>query len=61
VCHYVITVEFDDGQLATSQYSSPSDVRSKLAEVINDLTDEDGFEHFRSVTVTQAASVTQAA
>jgi hypothetical protein len=55
VCHYVITVEFDDGQLATSQYSSPAAVRIKLAEVVNDLTDEDGVEHFRSVTVTQAA------
>jgi hypothetical protein len=28
---------------------------TKLAEVVNDLTDEDGIEHFRSVTVTQAA------
>src|ERR1700722_14242307 len=55
VCHYLITVEFDDGQLATTQYSSPSDVKTKLAEVVNDLTDEDGIEHFRSVTVTQAA------
>ncbi len=52
---YLITVEFDDGQLATSEYSSPSDVRTKLAEVVKDLTDEDGIEHFRSVTVTQAA------
>jgi hypothetical protein len=55
VCQYLITVEFDDGQLAVSEYSSPSDVRTKLAEVVNDLTDEDGIEHFRSVTVTQAA------
>jgi hypothetical protein len=55
VCRYLITVEFDDGQLATTQYESPSDVRTKLAEVVNDLTDEDGIEHFRSVTVTQAA------
>jgi len=53
--HYLITVEFDDGQLATTQHSSPNDVKTKLAEVVNDLTDEDGFEHFRSVTVTQAA------
>jgi hypothetical protein len=53
--HYLITVEFDDGQLATSLYSSPSDVKTKLAEVVSDLTDEDGIEHFRSVTVTQAA------
>ena len=51
----VPAVEFDDGQLATTQYSSPGDVRTKLAEVVNDLTDEDGIEHFRSVTVTQAA------
>ena len=55
MCHYLITVEFDDGQLATTQYSSPSDVKTKLAEVVNDLTDADGIEHFRSVTVTQAA------
>jgi hypothetical protein len=55
MCRYLITVEFDDGQLATTQYSSPSDVRTKLAEVVNDLTDEDGVEHFRSVTITQAA------
>jgi hypothetical protein len=47
MCHYLITVEFDDGQQATTQYSSPSEVRTKLAEV--------GIEHFRSVTVTQAA------
>jgi hypothetical protein len=55
MCHYLITVEFDDGQLAITQYSSPSDVKTKLAEVVNDLTDADGIEHFRSVTVTQAA------
>jgi hypothetical protein len=55
MCHYLITVEFDDGQLATTQYSSPGDVKAKLVEVVNDLTDEDGIEHFRSVTVTQAA------
>jgi hypothetical protein len=55
MCHYVITVEFDDGQLASTQYSSPSAVRTKLAEVVNDLTAEDGIEHFRSVTITQAA------
>ena len=53
--HYLITVEFDDGQLSTTKYSSPRDVKMKLAEMVNDLTDEDGFEHFRSVTVTQAA------
>jgi hypothetical protein len=55
MCHYLITIEFDDGQLATSLYSSPSDVKTKLAEVVSDLTDEHGIEHFRSVTVTQAA------
>jgi hypothetical protein len=55
MCQYLITVEFDDGQLATTQYSSPSAVKTKLAEVVNDLTDADGIEHFRSVTVTQAA------
>ena len=56
MCRYLITVEFDDGQLATTQYlASQSDVRTKLAEIVNDLTDEDGFEHFHSVTVTQAA------
>jgi hypothetical protein len=52
---YFVTIEFDDGQQATTQYSSPSDLKTKLAEVVNDLTDEDGLEHFRSVTVTQAA------
>jgi hypothetical protein len=55
VCHYLVTIEFDDGQQSTTRYSSPSDVKTKLAEVVNDLTDEDGIEHFRSVTVTQAA------
>jgi len=34
MCHYLITVEFDDGQLATTQYWSPSDVKTKLAEVV---------------------------
>lgn len=53
--NYLMTIEFDDGALAITQYSSASDVRSKLAEVIGDLTDEDGIEHFRSVTVTQTA------
>lgn len=53
--NYLVTIEFDDGALAITQYSSASDVRSKLAEVIGDLTDEDSIEHFRSVTVTQAA------
>jgi hypothetical protein len=52
---YLVTIEFDDGQVATTQYSSVSDVRSKMAEIVNDLTDEQGYEHFRSVTVTQAA------
>jgi hypothetical protein len=52
---YFVTIEFDDGQQATTQYSSPRDLKTKLAEVVNDLTDEDGIEHFRSVTVTQAA------
>ncbi|WP_343577124.1 hypothetical protein [Mycobacterium sp.] len=55
VSNYLVTIEFDDGALAITQYSSASDVRSKLAEVVRDLTDEDGIEHFRSVTVTQAA------
>jgi hypothetical protein len=55
MCHYLITVEFDDGQLATTRYSSPSEVKTKLAEVVDDLIDEDGIEHFRSVTITQAA------
>jgi hypothetical protein len=52
---YLVTIEFDDGQRSTTQYSSPSDVRTKVAEIVNDLTDENGYEHFRSVTVTQAA------
>jgi hypothetical protein len=56
VCHYLITVEFDDGQRATTELTSRRDVRVKLAELVNDLTDEDGFEHFRTVTVTQAAA-----
>jgi metal-responsive CopG/Arc/MetJ family transcriptional regulator len=55
MCSYLITLEFDDGQLSTTQYSSSSDVKTKLAEVVNDLTDEDGIEHFRSITITQAA------
>lgn len=53
--NYLVTIEFDDGARATTQYSSPSDVRTKLAEVVRDLTDENGMEHFRSVTVVQAA------
>ncbi|WP_428341936.1 hypothetical protein [Mycobacterium sp.] len=57
---YLVTIEFDDGARAITQYSSPSDVRTKLAEVVRDLTDEDGIEHFRSVTVSQAIR-TQAA
>lgn len=52
---YSLTVEFDDGQQACTHYSSTSDLKTKLAELVNDLTDEDGIEHFRSVTVTQAA------
>ncbi|BBX48570.1 hypothetical protein GCM10009641_03840 [Mycobacterium cookii] len=54
MCNYQVTIEFDDGARAITQYSSPSEVRTKLAEVIRDLTDENGIEHFRSVTVTQA-------
>jgi hypothetical protein len=54
VSNYLVTIEFDDGARAITQYSSPTDVRTKLAEVVRDLTDEDGIEHFRSVTVTQA-------
>jgi hypothetical protein len=56
VCHYVITVEFDDGQLSSTTHTSPRDVRVRLAELVNDLTDESGFEHFRTVTVTQAVA-----
>jgi hypothetical protein len=56
VCHYSITVEFDDGQRATTTHSSPRDVRVKLAELVNDLTDQEGFEHFRSISVTQSAA-----
>jgi hypothetical protein len=56
VCHYEITVEFDDGQLSTTTHTSPRDVRVRLAELVNDLTDESGFEHFRTVTVTQAVA-----
>ncbi len=56
MCHYVITVEFDDGQRATTEHTSPSDMRTKLAELVNDMTDEDSLEHFRTVIVTQAAA-----
>jgi hypothetical protein len=52
-----MTIEFDDGARAITEYSSPSDMRAKLAEVVRDLTDEDGIEHFRSVTVTQAVRI----
>jgi hypothetical protein len=52
---YLVTIEFDDGQLATTHYSSSTDMKTKLTEIVDDLTDEDGYEHFRSVTVTQAA------
>lgn len=55
MCHYVVSIEFDDGQIATTKHTSPRDVRAILAELINDLTDQDSIEHFRSVTVTQAA------
>ena len=54
--YYQVTIEFDDGARAISEYSSPTDVRTKLAEVVRDLTDEAGMEHFRSVTVTQQAA-----
>jgi hypothetical protein len=56
-----VTIEFDDGARAITEYSSPADVRTKLAEVIRDLTDENGIEHFRSVTVTQSMAVNRAA
>jgi hypothetical protein len=56
VCQYLITVEFDDGQRSTTTLTSRRDVRVRLAELVNDMTDEDGFEHFRTVTVTQAAA-----
>ena len=55
MCHYLITIEFDDGQQSTTTHTSPGDVKIKLAELVNDMIDEDSFEHFRSVTVTQAA------
>lgn len=58
---YLVTIEFDDGARAITEYSSPADVRTKLAEVIRDLTDENGIEHFRSVTVTQSMAVNRAA
>ena len=61
VSSYLVTIEFDDGARAITEYSSPADVRTKLAEVVRDLTDEDGIEHFRSVTVTQSMAVTRAA
>lgn len=58
---YLVTIEFDDGARAITEYSSPAEVRTKLAEVVRDLTDEDGIEHFRSVTVSQSMTVTRAA
>lgn len=61
MCEYFVTIEFDDGQQATTQYTSADDLKTKLADIVNDLTDEDGIEHFRSVTVTQAVSATRAA
>lgn len=54
--HYLVTIEFDDGQIATTKHTSPREVRLRLAELVHDLTDEDGFEHFHTVTVTQAAA-----
>lgn len=59
--NYLVTIEFDDGARAITEYTSPADVRTKLAEVVRDLTDENGIEHFRSVTVTQSMAVTRAA
>ncbi len=56
MCHYEITIEFDDGQRSTTTHTSRRDVRVRLAELVNDLTDDAGFEHFRTVTVTQAAA-----
>ena len=56
MCHYVITVVFDDGQRSTTTHTSPRDVRVRLAELVNDLTNESGFEHFRTVSVTQAVA-----
>ena len=32
MCHYLITVEFDDGQLATTLNRRPSDAKPKLAK-----------------------------
>ncbi|WP_156751259.1 hypothetical protein [Mycobacterium sp. 1245111.1] len=58
---YLVTIEFDDGARAITEYSSPAEVRTKLAEVVRDLTDENGIEHFRSVTVTQSIAVKRAA
>lgn len=59
--NYLVTIEFDDGARSITEYTSPADVRTKLAEVVRDLTDENGIEHFRSVTVTQSMAVTRAA
>lgn len=61
MCEYLVTIEFDDGQQSTTRYSSPRDVKQKLADIVNDLTNENGIEHFRSVTVAQSASVNPAA
>jgi hypothetical protein len=43
-------------ELSSTTHTSPRDVRVRLAELVNDLTNESGFEHFRTVTVAQAVA-----
>jgi hypothetical protein len=49
---YHVTVLFLDEEEATSQHSTPADVTTKLSEIIDALTDENGTPQFRSITIT---------
>ena len=48
---YHVTVLFRDGK-EDSQHSTPADVTKMISRIIDDLTDEKGTPHFRSITIT---------
>ncbi|MEB3981163.1 hypothetical protein OQ968_07815 [Mycobacterium sp. 663a-19] len=49
---YQATVLFNDGQEATSEHTTPAVIGAKLAEIIKDLTDENGIPTFQRITIT---------
>jgi hypothetical protein len=48
---YQVTVLFNDSQEITSEHSTPADIVTKFAQIVEDLTDENGILTSQRITV----------